>query len=60
MNVFDTLVSLVFFAPLALMVAMNLVMYREERYTVRPPMPRRPAPAPRVPEAPEYDLRKAA
>ena len=60
MNVFDSLVFLVFFAPLALMVALNLVTYREERYTVHPPMPRRPAPTPVEPEAPEYDLRKAA
>ena len=60
MNTFDSLVFLVFFAPLALMVAMNLVLYRAERYTVNPPMPRRPEPAPMVPETPGYDLRKAA
>jgi hypothetical protein len=62
MNAIDTLMFLVFFAPLAIMVGMNLVLYRDPRYTLCPPMPARTAvsgePAPV--ETVEYELRKAA
>ena len=38
-NAFEILVFLVFFAPLGLLVALNLVMYREARYVAQPPAP---------------------
>jgi len=69
-GVLDLLMSLVFFAPMAAIVAMNLALYRDERYTLQlsdypnklgnpaaPMLPRTDDPA-SAEEA--YELRKAA
>jgi hypothetical protein len=56
---FELLMTLVFFAPMAAMVATALACYRDERYTLQPQAPRiahDPAPA----EEAAYELRKAA
>ena len=58
-GVLDVLIGLVFFAPMAAMVATALACYRDERYTLQPQAPRivlDPAP---MREA-AYELRKAA
>jgi hypothetical protein len=66
-NTFEILVFLVFFAPIALMVALNLYMYREARYAAQPPAPMMPPAAqPRAAEPVaarvenEFDFRQAA
>lgn len=38
-NTFEILVLLVFFVPVGLMVALNLLAYREGRYVAQPPAP---------------------
>jgi hypothetical protein len=56
---FELLMTLVFFAPMAAMVATALACYRDERYTLQPQAPRiahDPAPV----EEAAYELRKAA
>lgn len=62
-GVLDILMTLVFFAPMAAMVAMALACYRDERYTLQPQAPRTitrgPAPAEEAEEE-AYELRKAA
>jgi len=66
-NAFEILAFLVFFAPLGLMVALNLYMYREPRYVAQPPAPMR-APTAEPPAAEpvaasvvnEFDFRQAA
>lgn len=58
-GVLDVLMTLVFFAPMAAMVAVALACYRDERYTRQPPAGRiAHDPAPVQEEA--YELRKAA
>lgn len=63
-NAFEILVFLAFFAPLGLMVALNLVMYREARYVAQPQAPvsvREIAAEPIAAEASnDYELRQAA
>ncbi len=63
-NAFEILVFLAFFAPIGLMVALNLLMYRESRYVSQPPAPMLPAasaPRPLPAEvANELDFRQAA
>lgn len=69
MNTFEMLVFLVFFAPMFALVALNLLLYSDTRYTLQPPAPRLASPAPAIP-APaataaaeitlEPELRKAA
>ena len=58
-GVLDVLMTLVFFAPMAAMVAVALACYRDERYTLQPRAPRiviDPAPV----EEEAYELRQAA
>ena len=63
-NAFEILVFLVFFAPLGLLVAMNLITYREARYVAQPPAPTIEreivAEAPAAEAYDDYELRKAA
>ena len=63
-NDFAILLFLAFFAPLGLMVVLNLVMYREDRYVAQPPAPvtaREIAAEPVSAEASnDYELQKAA
>ena len=68
-NTFEILMLLVFFAPIGLLVALNLYMYREARYVSQPPAPMMPpaAAAPPLFAEPvaarvenEFDFRQAA
>ena len=63
-NAFEILVFLVFFAPLGLLVALNLVMYREARYVAQPPAPvmasEIAAEPPAAEDSNDYELRQAA
>ena len=60
-NALELLMFLVFFAPIGVMVAMNLAMYRDARYDAQPPAPMRPETrAEPAPAADEYEFRKAA
>jgi len=68
-NTFEILVLLVFFAPIGLMVVLNLYMYREARYVSQPPAPVMPPAAAAKPLAAEpvaakveyeFDFRQAA
>jgi hypothetical protein len=63
-NAFAILMFLAFFAPLGLMVALNLAMYREDRYVAQPPAPvtaREIAAEPVLAEASnDHELRQAA
>lgn len=52
-NTFEILVLLVFFVPVALMVVMNLLAYREARYVSQPPAPMMPPAAAAKPLAAE-------
>ena len=58
-GVLDLLMTLVFFVPMAAMVAMSVAFYRDARYTRQPPAPMSPTPVVDQPE-PCEDLRKAA
>ena len=64
MNTFEILVFLVFFTPMFALVVLNLLLYRDTRYTLQPPAPRlaspAPAPVPAAEVAFEPELRKAA
>jgi len=58
-GVLDVLMTLVFFVPMAAMVAMSVAFYRDDRYTCQPPMPVSPKPVVDEPETYE-ELREAA
>jgi hypothetical protein len=57
---FELLMTLAFFAPMAAMVAMALACYRDERYTLQPRAPRIVTRDPSPVEEEAYELRKAA
>ena len=62
-NTFEILVLLVFFAPIGLMVVLNLYMYREARYVAQPPAPMmaaEPVAEPIAQPSNDYELRQAA
>ena len=61
-NALELLMFLVFFAPIGVMVAMNLAMYREGRYVAQPPAPMLAETAAQTAQeaSNDYELRKAA